>query len=122
VFEGCASLVIGGVALMWPWFPRPLIHFVAFWGLVTGGFELLTALAMPRYRALHWIIGTAAVSSLFLAVLVMLVPLSDSAGAVALIAAYTIIFGVLMISAAVRFRDAHRSVATADLSTAASSH
>ena len=51
--------------------------------------------------------GTAAVSSLFLAALIMLVPFAGSSGAVALIAAYTIIFGVSMISAAVRFREAH---------------
>jgi uncharacterized membrane protein HdeD (DUF308 family) len=82
---------------------------------VTGGLELLTALAMPRQRAVHWIMGTAAVSSLFLAALIMLVPLADAASGVALIAAYTITFGVLMISAAVRFRDAHTTVAAPSL-------
>lgn len=88
------------------------LYVVAFWGLVTGGLELLTALAVPRHRALHWIMGTAAAASLFLAALVMLVPLADAASGVALIAAYAIISGVLMISAAVRFRDAHTTAVT----------
>ena len=112
--EGLASLAIGVIALVSPWVPRQLIYVIAFWGLVTGGLELLTALAVPRHRALHWIMGTGAVSSLFLAVLVMLVPLADAASGVALIAAYAIIFGVLMVSAAVRFRDAHTAAAIAD--------
>lgn len=110
--EGLTSLAIGGVALVSPSVPRQLIHVVAFWGLVTGGLELLTALAVPRHRALHWIMGTAAAASLFLAALVMLVPLADAASGVALIAAYAIISGVLMISAAVRFRDAHTTAVT----------
>ena len=60
--EGIASLAIGGVALVSPSVPRQLIYVVAFWGLVTGGLELLTALSVPRHRALHWIMGTAAAS------------------------------------------------------------
>jgi uncharacterized membrane protein HdeD (DUF308 family) len=104
--EGMASFVIGALALVSPWLPRHLIYFIAFWGLVTGGLELLTALAVPRRRALHWLMGTAAVSSLFLAALLMLVPLADATSGIALVAAYTIVFGVLMISASVRFRDA----------------
>jgi uncharacterized membrane protein HdeD (DUF308 family) len=113
--EGLASLAIGVLALVSPWVPRQWIYVIAFWGLVTGGLELLTALAMPRQRAVLWIMGTAAVSSLFLAALIMLVPLADAASGVALIAAYTITFGVLMISAAVRFRDAHTTVAAPSL-------
>lgn len=112
--EGIASLAIGGVALVSPSVPRQLIYVVAFWGLATGGLELLTALAVPRHRALHWIMGTAAASSLFLGALIMLVPLADAASGIALIAAYAIISGVLMISAAVRFRDAHTTAATTD--------
>ena len=113
--EGLASLAIGVIALVSPWVPRQWIYVIAFWGLVTGGLELLTAFAVPRHRAVHWLMGTAGVSSLFLAALIMLVPLADAAAGVALIAAYTIIFGVLMISAAVRFRDTHTPAATSNL-------
>lgn len=105
--EGLASVIIGVLALVWPWVPRHFIYFVAFWGLVTGALELMTALVQPPHRARRWIMGTAAVSSFFLALLLMLIPLADAASGVALIAAYAIIFGVLMISAAVRFRETH---------------
>jgi uncharacterized membrane protein HdeD (DUF308 family) len=105
--EGLASLVLGAVALLWPFVPREFIYVVAIWGIVTGALELLTALAVPRHRATHWLMGTSAICSLFLAVLVMLVPLADAASIVYLIAAYAIVFGVLTMSAAVRFRDTH---------------
>jgi uncharacterized membrane protein HdeD (DUF308 family) len=105
--EGFASFGLGAVALLWPFVPRGLIYVVAIWGLVTGALELLTALAVPRQRATHWLLGTSAVCSLFLAVLVMLVPFADAVSMVYLIAAYAIVFGVLTMSAAVRFRDTH---------------
>jgi uncharacterized membrane protein HdeD (DUF308 family) len=114
--EGLASFAIGAVALLSPWVPLPFIYFVAFWGLVTGGLELVTALAVPRHRALHWLMGTGAVSSLSLATLIMLVPLADSSSVVALIAAYMVIFGMSMISAAVWFRDAHTMAARSNFS------
>jgi uncharacterized membrane protein HdeD (DUF308 family) len=109
--EGLVSAVIGVVALGWPWVPRHFIYLVATWGFVTGALALLTAFALPRHRAQHWIMGTAAASSLFLALLLMLVPFADAAPGVALIAAYAVIAGALTISAAVRFLDSHANVA-----------
>jgi uncharacterized membrane protein HdeD (DUF308 family) len=105
--EGLVSLVLGVVALLWPFVPRAFIYFVAIWGVVTGALELLTALAVPRHRAAHWLMGTGGICSLFLAVLMLLVPLADAASMVYLIASYAIIFGALTMSAAVRFRDTH---------------
>jgi uncharacterized membrane protein HdeD (DUF308 family) len=105
--EGFASLVIGVIALVWPVVPRQVISLIAIWGVVTGALELLTALAVPRERAMHWLLGTAGFMSLFLAALMMLVPLADTPSVVAVMAVYTIVFGALTISAAVRFRGEH---------------
>jgi uncharacterized membrane protein HdeD (DUF308 family) len=105
--EGLAGLVIGAVALWRPFVSREFVYFVALWGIVTGVLEVLAALSLPRGRAAHWLLGTSGVCSLFLAVLVLLLPLADAALIVHLIAAYAIIFGVLVMSAAIRFRDAH---------------
>jgi uncharacterized membrane protein HdeD (DUF308 family) len=105
--EGLVSVGIGAVALLWPFVPRTFVHIVAVWGIVTGALELLTALAVPRERAAHWLMGTSGVCSIFLAVLVLLIPLADEASVVSLIAAYAIVFGVVTMSAAVRFRDTH---------------
>jgi uncharacterized membrane protein HdeD (DUF308 family) len=49
--------------------------------------------------------GTSGVCSVSLAILMMLVPRADAAPVVYLIAAYGIVFGVLTMSAAARFRD-----------------
>ena len=105
--EGLVSLVLGVVALRWPFLPREFIYFVAIWGVVTGALELLTALAVPRHRAAHWLMATGGLCSLFLAVLVLLIRRADAVSIVYLIASYAIVFGALTMSAAVGFRDTH---------------
>jgi uncharacterized membrane protein HdeD (DUF308 family) len=103
--EGVVSVGIGTVALWWPFVPTTFVHVVAIWGVVTGALELLAASALPRDRAGHWLMGTSGVCSVSLAILMMLVPRADAAPVVYLIAAYGIVFGVLTMSAAARFRD-----------------
>jgi uncharacterized membrane protein HdeD (DUF308 family) len=102
--EGAVSIVLGGIALLWPFVSREFIYLVAFWGLATGILEIVTAVALPRETAGHWLLGTGGVSSVFLALLVLMLPRADAAGVVPLIAAYALVFGVLVSLAAVGFR------------------
>ena len=103
--EGVVSIVLGGIALGWPFVSREFIYVVAFWGVVTGALEILTAVTVPRTAAGHWLLGTGGVSSLFLALLVLMLPRADTTGVVRLLAAYAFVFGVLVSLAAIRFRD-----------------
>jgi uncharacterized membrane protein HdeD (DUF308 family) len=103
--EGGISVVIGAVALWWPSVPHELVQIVAMWGVITGALELLTASALPRERAAHWLMGTSGICSIVLAILILLIPLADATHVVYLIAAYGIVFGVLTMSAAAHFRD-----------------
>jgi uncharacterized membrane protein HdeD (DUF308 family) len=106
--EGLFGVVVGAMALVWPSVPRDFVHVVALWGAATGALELLISPFVPRDRAAHWLLATAGVCSVFLAVLVLLLPLAGGALVVRLVASYAIIFGVLVMSAAVGFRDAAR--------------
>jgi uncharacterized membrane protein HdeD (DUF308 family) len=107
--EGLFGVAVGVIALAWPFVPRDLVYVVALWGAVTGALELLITPFVPRDRAAHWLLATAGVCSLFLAVLIVVLPLVGGALVVRLVASYAIIFGVLLMSAAVGFRDAARS-------------
>jgi uncharacterized membrane protein HdeD (DUF308 family) len=103
--EGAISVAIGAVALWWPSVPHEFVQIVAMWGVITGALELLTASALPRSRAAHWLMGTSGICSIVLAMLMLLIPLADATHVMYLIAAYGIIFGVLTMSGAVHFRD-----------------
>jgi hypothetical protein len=71
LLEGVVSVALGLLALAWPWVPRRFVYVLAAWGLITGVLELVAALRLPREGAGHWLLGTAGVSSLFLAILIL---------------------------------------------------
>jgi uncharacterized membrane protein HdeD (DUF308 family) len=101
--EGCVSTAIGAVALFWPSVPRDFVHTLGAWGVGTGVLEVLAALALPRRDPQHWLLVTAGVSSLFLAVLVLGLPLADVENIVRVLIAYAFVFGVAMLVAASGF-------------------
>jgi uncharacterized membrane protein HdeD (DUF308 family) len=110
VLEGLASLVFGIMALAWPFVSREFIQLVTGWGILTGLLELIAAAGVPRETNAHWLWGTAGVFSLFLAILIQLVPEADVARWVYVIGAYAVLFGAVVIGAAYRFRREGRNV------------
>jgi len=102
--EGAVGVGLGVLALGWPFVSRELVYFIAGWGIVTGVLEMLAALSLPADGA-AWLLVIGALTSLFLAVLVVLLPRAEG-GVVALIGAYALVFGVLLSLAALGFRTA----------------
>lgn len=105
VLEGLVGIAVGTLALGWPFVSREFIYVVALWGVLTGVLEILAALALPRDPGGHWLLATGGLSSLFLAVLILLLPQAQG-GVVALIGIYALVFGVVLSLVALRFRAA----------------
>jgi uncharacterized membrane protein HdeD (DUF308 family) len=103
VLEGLLGVGVGVLALGWPLVSGEFVTVLALWAAATGALEIFTAALLPRATVAPWLLGTAGVLSVFLAVLVVLVPRADGAGTVGLIALYAIAFGVLLSAAALRF-------------------
>lgn len=102
--QGLVSIGIGVIVLRWPFVSRRFLYVLVFWGIVTGLFEILAAAALPRQQTARWPLGTAGVSTLFLAVLILVLPRVGRERIAHLIAGYVLLFGVLVLLAAVRFR------------------
>ena len=79
IAEGLVSLALGLVALTWPMVPRDVIQLVAGWGVMPDMLEIVAAAAIPRERVASWLLGTAGVTSLFLAILIQILPGADVA-------------------------------------------
>ncbi len=105
--EGLVSIVLGGLALSWPFVPSTFQHLIAAWGILTGVLEILAATSLPAEAAGHWLIGTGGVSSLFLAVIILILPHADTARAFQAIGVYALVFGVAVSWAALRFRESY---------------
>lgn len=102
--EGLLGVGFGALAIGWPLVSRDFVTVLALWAAATGLLEILMAALMPRQMSAHWLIGTAGVLSVFLAVLVFMVRHADSPPVVELIAGYTVGFGMLLAAAALQFR------------------
>jgi uncharacterized membrane protein HdeD (DUF308 family) len=103
LLEGVVSVALGLLALARPSVPRQFVHVLATWGLLTGVLELLAAIRLPRERASGWLLRTAGASSLFLAVLLLLLPHADDDFVTRVMAAYAQVFGAVMLLAAILF-------------------
>lgn len=102
--EGIVSVVLGVLAFTWPIFPRRVIGLLVAWGLLTGILEIVAAMRLPRELAAHWLVGTGGASSIFLALVVLALPHAGSGRVALALAAYAIVFGVVMFFASLRFR------------------
>jgi uncharacterized membrane protein HdeD (DUF308 family) len=103
LLEGAVSVGLGLVALAWPFVPRQFVYVLAAWGLITGVLELVAAIRLPRSAAGHWLLGTAGVSSLFLAALLLVLPHADDDLIMRVMAAYALAFGTVLLLAAIFF-------------------
>ena len=103
--EGLVSLVFGILAFVWPLMPRNAVHLIAAWGVLTGALELISAARMPRSRASHWFLALGGLSSLLLAGLLLALPHATQDGVPWVVAAYALVFGVLLCVTGVRLRD-----------------
>ncbi len=105
--EGMVSVALGLMALVWPLVSRELIYVIAGWGLVTGILEVIAAVALPRSIARHWLLGTGGVCSLFLAIVVVMLPHATIGPVATVLGTYALVFGGLVLLAALRFRHGH---------------
>ena len=53
LLEGIVSVGLGVVALIWPFVPHRAIVALVVWGVLTGIFEIVAALRLPRGLAAH---------------------------------------------------------------------
>ena len=109
LLEGAVSLVVGVLALVWPLVPRQLVGAVAIWGLLTGVLEIVAAVLLPREGAGYWLLATGGVFSLFLALLIIMLPHASQPYVVCALGIYALAFGTLLVAAAVSLRKTLRA-------------
>jgi uncharacterized membrane protein HdeD (DUF308 family) len=110
--EGVVSVALGVLALVHPFFSREILWELAAWGVVTGALEMIMALSVPRTRPAHILLFTGAVSSNFLAILLVILPYTGGTTATHILTAYAEVFGIVLVLAATDFARQHgRTVA-----------
>lgn len=102
--RGIAGIAAGIITFVWPGLTAlALVYIIAAWAIVTGIFEIVTAVQLRREMTNEWLLILAgALSVLFGIVFVLIGPGAALLTLVLIIATYAIIVGALRIALAFR--------------------
>jgi uncharacterized membrane protein HdeD (DUF308 family) len=103
LLEGLVGIGAGLVTFVWPGLTAlVLLYIIAAWALITGVLELIAAFRLRRAIRDEWWLVLGGVASLLFGVVLLAAPAAGALALVWLIAAYAIVFGVLMVALALR--------------------
>jgi uncharacterized membrane protein HdeD (DUF308 family) len=105
LFEGVASILVGAIILIWPGLTAMgLIFLIAFWAIMTGVFEFITAVRLRHEIMGEWLLALIAILSMALGLLLLAFPVIGAFSVILLIRAFVFIIGALMIALAFKLR------------------
>jgi len=111
VFVGIIGVIAGLVAFFWPRETAIiLVLIIGFWAVAIGIFEIIYAIQYRRAIAHPWAVGLSGLLSAGVGLFFVMFPGAGALSLIWVIAAYAILYGVLMIVAAFhlqRWRSAH---------------
>lgn len=105
LLEGVAGILFAFLAFFWPNITaHALLYLVAAWSIVTGIFEILTAIEFRRVLTGEWIMVIGGLASILFGVLLFVFPKAGLVSLVWLVGIYAIVFGIALLIDAFRMR------------------
>jgi uncharacterized membrane protein HdeD (DUF308 family) len=105
LFEGLVGIFAAVMAFVWPHITAVvLLAIIAGWAIVTGVAEVVAAIELRRLIRHEWLMAFAGILSIAFGVFMLLFPGAGALAVITIIAAYAILFGVLMIGLGLRLR------------------
>jgi uncharacterized membrane protein HdeD (DUF308 family) len=105
VFEGVAGIILGVLTFRSPdTTALVLLTFIAAWSIVTGIFEIATAVRLRKLIANEWLMILSGVVSIIFGALLIAQPGAGAISIVWLLGAYALLFGILTLMLAFRVR------------------
>ena len=109
LFEGVAGVAIGLLAFFLPGLTAMgLLYLIAFWAIVTGVFEVITAIRLRHEIRGEWLMALIGILSVAFGMFLVAFPLTGALSVVLMIGAYAFATGALMIALAFKLRSLRR--------------
>lgn len=106
LLEGIINIGAGAAALIWPGLATlVLLYVIAGWAVFTGILEIVTAIRLRHEIANEWVMALGGVISVALGLLLFFQPAAGSLAIIWIIAAYAILFGILLMILGIRLRN-----------------
>ncbi len=103
---GILGILAGVVAFLWPGVTAlMLLMFIAVWAFFMGIFQIVAAVRLRKEIQHEWLLGLSGALAVIFGAVMMANPAEGALAVIWVIAAYTIVFGVLLIVAAFRLRN-----------------
>lgn len=104
--EGLLGIAAGVVALIWPGLATlVLLYMIASWAIITGVLEIAAAIRLRNEITNEWMLALGGLISVALGLLLFFQPAAGSLAIIWTIAAYALIFGVLLVILGFRLRN-----------------
>ncbi len=105
VLEGVVSILAGIGAFLWPGLTAlVLLYLIAFYAIMTGVFQLIAAWQLRKEIEGEIWLGLGGLLSIVAGILLILFPGTGALAVLGIIAAYSILFGVILIVLGFRLR------------------
>jgi len=111
LLEGVAGIILGVLTFRSPdTTALILLTIIAAWSIVTGVFEIATALRIRTMIANEWLMILSGIVSIIFGVLLLAQPGAGAIAIVWLLGAYALLFGMLTLMFALRLRGMRRTI------------
>jgi uncharacterized membrane protein HdeD (DUF308 family) len=109
LLEGMAGVVIGLLTFFWPNITAlALLYFIGAWALITGVFEIVTAIQLRRVITGEWMMILGGLLSIVFGVLMFVFPAAGAVSVIWVIGVYAVVFGISEIIFAFRLHSLRR--------------
>ena len=105
VIEGLIGILAGVVTFAWPAMTAiALLYLIAFWAMLTGGFEIAAGVRLRNVIANEWALILMGALSLLFGIFILFAPGAGALAIVLWIGVYALLFGIFLLVLAFRLR------------------